>query len=115
VSHSRASNWPKRALVAKKLNLADIQRVELNISKALESAGSDVAPVASSTSCFGCFCTNGCISSFSCFGTVSASLADQDPEVVNALITLYRRGVAMLGEEGAVRALRSRIPQAITE
>jgi hypothetical protein len=97
---------------ASRIRLADIQRCELSITKALE--GVPTTTTARAVSCFACFCTEGCISSLSSSCTVEAATADRDPAVVQAICTLHDRAVAVLGEEGAAAALRSRVPQAIT-
>lgn len=91
--------------------LGDVKRVQLTIDRAMEGYDGTEKLAAGGISCFGCFCTSSSISSVSSICTAAQTIEDQ--EVLAAMVTLHDRAVAVLGEEGAAKALRSRAPSAI--
>lgn len=97
-----------------KLDLKDVERVELTIKKSLgaENATSLGAENTEALSCFACFCTEGCMSSLGSVCSMADAVAN-DPQVAQALITLHDRSVAVLGEEGTAKGLQGRSKQAI--
>jgi hypothetical protein len=85
-----------------------LRQLNLTVEKARSKAAGDEEALGFAASTWSTACCLATVSSASSYCVVQEgdfSLATADPEMAQAFVTLHRRAVEVMGEEGAVNAL----------